>query len=67
MRTALRDMQPWRRSLVTHGLTIPWLAERTGKSVNTVRAYAKGYRIPPVEWLAKVDEVIAAYLRDRVA
>ena len=67
MRTALRDMQPWRRSLVEHGLTVPWLAERTGKSINTVKAYAKGSRIPPTEWLARADEVIATYVRERPA
>lgn len=67
MRTALRDMQPWRRSLVEHGLTVPWLADRTGKSVNTVKAYAKGYRLPPAEWLARVDEVIAEYVSERPA
>jgi len=52
---------------VEHGLTIPWLAERTGKSINTVRAYAKGYRIPPLEWLARVDAVIAGFVRGRDA
>jgi hypothetical protein len=67
MGTALRDMQPWRRSLVEHGLTYLWLAERTDRSVNTVKAYAKGHRIPPPEWLALADEAIAGYLRERPA
>lgn len=60
-------MQPWRRSLVEHGLTIPWLAERTNRPINTVKAYAKGYRIPPPEWLALADEAIAEFVRERPA
>jgi hypothetical protein len=67
MRTALRDMQPWRRSLVEHGLTVPWLADQTGKAVNTVKAYAKGYRVPPADWLERADAAIAAYVRERDA
>lgn len=50
-----------------HGLTVPWLAERTGKAVNTVKAYAKGYRVPPVEWLEQADAAIAAFVRERDA
>lgn len=65
MRTALRDMQPWRRSLVEHGLTIPWLSEQTATPVNTVKAYAKGYRVPSPEWLGRADAAIAAFVRGR--
>lgn len=67
MRTALRDMQPWRRSLVEHGLTIGWLAGKTGKSRDTVKAYAAGQRIPPAEWLTAVDAVIAQHVRERAS
>jgi hypothetical protein len=61
MPTALRDMQPWRRSVIEHGVTLRWLAERTGKSVNTVVAYSMGRRNPPAAWLARVEEVLREY------
>lgn len=63
MPTALRDMQPWRRSLVEHGLTLAWVAERTGKSVNTVRAYSSGARRTPATWIVEVERLIADYRR----
>ena len=61
MPTALRDLQPWRRTLIEHGLTLVWLAQQTGKSVNTVEAYGRGSRRPPAEWLARVEEVLRPY------
>jgi hypothetical protein len=53
-------MQPWRRELVEQGLTIAWLAERTGRSANTVQAYSDGRRNPPAAWIVEAHEVIAA-------
>lgn len=67
MATALRDMQPWRRSLVEHGLTLAWVAARTGKSVHTVRSYSMGVRRAPVEWIAAVERLVAEYEREAAA
>ena len=64
MPTALRDMHPWRRSLVEHGLTLAWVASRTGKSVHTVKAYSAGVRRAPVEWVATVERLIADHERN---
>jgi hypothetical protein len=63
MPTALRDMQPWRRSLVEHGLTLTWAAERTGKSEHTVRAYSMGVRRAPADWIAAVELAVAEYVK----
>jgi hypothetical protein len=52
-------MQPWRRALVEQGLTFAWLSERTGKSVNTIKAYSQGHRTPPAAWLTQVDALLA--------
>lgn len=59
MPTALRDMQPWRQALIERGLSMAWLAARTGVSVDTVRSYAIGRRNPSAEWIAKVERVLA--------
>lgn len=56
-------MHPWRRSLAENGLTLAWLAARTGKSVATVRAYSVGARRPHPEWIAKAEAAIAEYER----
>ena len=56
-------MQPWRRAVIEHGLTLIWLAERTGKSRSTVVAYSIGRRNPPAAWLAKVEEVLRDIVR----
>lgn len=57
-------MQPWRRAAVVAGLSLTEIAERTGKSYNTVLAYsrwrgaepttASGARRPSPEWEAAV-------------
>lgn len=54
MPTALRDMQPWRRAVVEAGLSLTWIAEATGKSIDTVYAYSRGARRPSAEWIATV-------------
>lgn len=56
-------MQPWRRSLVEHGLTLAWVAERTGKSEHTVRAYSMGVRRASAEWIAAVEVLVAEYAK----
>jgi hypothetical protein len=66
MKTALRDMPLWRRTLAEHGLTLAWLAERTGRSVHAVSAYSDGRRNAPQAWLDRTDEVLAPY-REKVA
>jgi hypothetical protein len=67
MKTALRDMPLWRRTLVEHGLTLAWLAERTGKSVHAVAAYSDGRRNAPQAWLDRTAEVLAEYEREVAA
>ena len=63
MPTALKDMQPWRRAIVVAGLTYAEVASATGKSVDTVQAYAIGRRTPKPEWTAAV----LAFCRERAA
>lgn len=64
MPTALRDMQPWRQAVVEAGLSLTWVAQATGKSIDTVYAYSRGARRPSPEWEATVirlaHEAIAA-------
>ena len=67
MQTALRDMQPWRRAMVELGLTMRWVADRTGKSRDTVQAYAIGRRNPSPEWLAEVARLLAEYEKGEAA
>jgi predicted transcriptional regulator len=47
-------MQPWRRAVVEAGLSLTWVAEVTGKSVDTVYAYSRGARNPSSDWEAEV-------------
>lgn len=65
MPTALRDMQPWRRAAVEAGLSLTWLAERTGKSVDTVHAYSRGARRAPEPWIAEVMRLAQEALSDK--
>lgn len=60
-------MQPWRRSLIEHGLTLAWAAFLTGKSVSTVRAYSCGARRAPVEWVAAIERLISDHDKGRAA
>ena len=62
MRTALRDMQPWRRALLEVGISFEEIAAKTGKSVHTVQAYSDGRRRPSPEWVALVEEIARAEL-----
>lgn len=57
-------MQPWRRALIEHGLTLRWAAERTGKSEHTVRAYSMGVRVAPAAWIAKVERAVEEHTRE---
>lgn len=63
MPTPLRDMAPWRRRLRENGLTYGWLAERTEKSVDTVKAYAWGTRPAPADWIARAEAAIGEHER----
>jgi hypothetical protein len=60
-------MQPWRRSLVEHGLTLAWVAERTGKSEHTVRSYSIGARRAPDAWVAAVERLVAEHEKGTAA
>lgn len=60
-------MQPWRRALIEHGLTLEWLASRTGRSVAAVKAYSAGVRKAPIEWIEKAESVIEDYERGNAA
>jgi lambda repressor-like predicted transcriptional regulator len=53
-------MQPWRRALKMHGLTLAWLARQTGRSRDTVRSYSIGRRTPPPEWIVAAHDAIEA-------
>lgn len=59
MPTALRDMQPWRQATVEAGLSLAQVAKATGKSPDTVYAYARGARHPSPEWIAQVFRLAA--------
>ena len=47
----------WQRAQVDSGRTLRWLAEQTGKSYHTVRAYNLGNRVPPETWIEQVIDL----------
>ena len=47
----------WQRAWVDSGRTLIWLAEQTGKSYHTVRAYNLGVRRAPDDWQRQVIEL----------
>ena len=53
----------WREVLKEQGLTMTWLASRSGKSPSTVQAYAYGKLTPPAEWLDKVSDLLGVRVR----
>lgn len=63
MPTALRDRPRWRQATIEAGLTLTWVAARTGKSIQTVQAYSMGRRRPSVEWTEQVEQLAADALR----
>jgi hypothetical protein len=67
MPTALRDMQPWRRAILEHGWTFQYVADRTGKSLASVRAYSIGARRAPADWIAAVERLAADHEKGNAA
>jgi transcriptional regulator with XRE-family HTH domain len=52
--------ETWREEVRKRGLTLKGVAALTGKTFRTVSAYSEGTRRPSDEWIAKVNEVVAA-------